>query len=53
MPDLSNLYQLPEDCLQQAGIIENDNLIESHDLSRRLHGPQNELEIFILRFQHA
>ncbi len=33
--DISNLYQLIEDCLQDAGIIENDNLIESHDGSRR------------------
>lgn len=35
IPDLSNLYMLPEDCLQKVGIIENDTLIESHDGSRR------------------
>jgi Holliday junction resolvase RusA-like endonuclease len=47
--DLSNLYQLPEDCLQEAGIIENDDLICAHDLSRRLLGEKKELEIFILK----
>ncbi len=36
LPDLSNLYQLPEDCLQKAGIIENDHLIETHGDSARL-----------------
>lgn len=50
LPDLSNLYQLPEDCLQAAGVIDNDNLIESHDLSRRLNGKENKLEIFVLRY---
>jgi len=36
LPDLSNLYQMPEDLLEQAGVIENDNQIESHDGSRRI-----------------
>ena len=36
LPDLSNLYQMPEDLLEQAGIIEDDNQIESHDGSRRI-----------------
>ncbi len=49
LPDLSNLYQLPEDVLQEAGIILDDNLIHSHDLSRKLPGMHNKLEIFILR----
>lgn len=35
LPDLSNLYQLPEDVLQRTGIILNDTQIESHDGSRR------------------
>jgi len=35
-PDLSNLYQLPEDVMQKAGIIEDDQQIESHDGSRRV-----------------
>lgn len=46
--DLTNLIQLPEDCLQSAGIIENDALICSLDLSRRIVGPETKLEIFIL-----
>lgn len=50
LPDLSNLYELPQDCLQAAGIILDDNLIESHDLSRRLVGENNRLEVFILRY---
>lgn len=36
LPDLSNLYQLPEDCLQQAGIITNDTIVSGHDGSRRM-----------------
>lgn len=47
--DLTNLIQLPEDCLQSAGIIENDALICSLDLSRRIVGDETKLEIFILR----
>lgn len=49
IPDLSNLYQLPEDCLQAAGIIEDDQLIYSHDGSRRqsLDGDNHYLEISI------
>jgi Holliday junction resolvase RusA-like endonuclease len=46
--DLTNLIQLPEDCLQSAGIIENDALICSLDLSRRIVGPETKLEVFIL-----
>jgi Holliday junction resolvase RusA-like endonuclease len=30
LPDASNLYELPQDCLQKVVIIENDTLIESH-----------------------
>ncbi|NCC50211.1 MAG: RusA family crossover junction endodeoxyribonuclease [Spartobacteria bacterium] len=36
MPDASNLYQFPEDLLQDAGIIENDSQVEHHDGSRRV-----------------
>ncbi len=36
IPDASNLYQMPEDCLELAEIIENDRQIESHDGSRRV-----------------
>lgn len=37
-PDLSNLIQSVEDALEKAGIIENDNQIESLDGSRRILG---------------
>ena len=50
IPDLSNLLELPSDCLQKAGVIQNDNLICSFDLSRRLPGPQCALEIFIFDY---
>ena len=36
LPDASNLYQAPEDCLQAAGILANDRQVESHDGSRRI-----------------
>lgn len=48
--DLSNLYQLPEDCLEKAEIIKNDSLICSHDLSRRLPSKKNEIALFILKY---
>lgn len=49
--DLSNLYQGPEDALQKAGVILDDNLIESHDGSRRIYGsPQKILEVALLTF---
>lgn len=35
-PDASNLYQFPEDLLEQAGVIENDRDVEHHDGSRRI-----------------
>ena len=49
LPDLSNLYELPQDCLTAAGVIEDDHLICSHDLSRRLPAKSYGLEIFIFR----
>ena len=36
LPDMSNLYQCPEDLLQAAGVIEDDRLVEHHDGSRRV-----------------
>lgn len=51
LPDLSNLVQLPEDCLQSAGIIKNDTLIHSLDFSRRLPSNETRLEIFVLKYE--
>lgn len=51
LPDLSNLYELPQDCLTKAGVIADDTLIDSHDLSRRLVGDRYKLEIFILEYK--
>lgn len=51
LPDLSNLIELPADALQKARVIENDNLICSLDLSRRLPGPVAALEIFIFEYR--
>ena len=36
IPDLSNLYQGPEDALQAAGVLADDSLVASHDGSRRV-----------------
>lgn len=47
LADLSNLVQLPEDCLQKAGIIFNDRQIFSLDGSRRLPGSETALEIWL------
>jgi Holliday junction resolvase RusA-like endonuclease len=48
--DLSNLIELPQDALQEAGIIENDAQIHSLDLSRRLPADENYIEIYLMRF---
>lgn len=48
LPDLSNLYELPQDCLEAAGVIENDHLIWSHDLSRRIPADETAIEIWLL-----
>lgn len=52
IPDLSNLYELPQDCLQAARIIKNDNQIQAHDGSRILESPDSNhyLEIFLFSF---
>ncbi len=51
--DLSNLYQLPEDCLVKVGVLTNDALVMSHDLSRKLPSfdGKNWLEIFVLKYE--
>ena len=36
VPDLSNLYELPQDCLTKARVWTDDRLVCSHDGSRRL-----------------
>lgn len=36
LPDISNIYQCPEDLLQAAGVIEDDRQVEHHDGSRRV-----------------
>jgi Holliday junction resolvase RusA-like endonuclease len=36
IPDLSNLYEAPQDLLQKAGVLLNDRQIEHHDGSRRV-----------------
>jgi len=55
LPDLDNLFCLPLDCLQKSGIIKNDSLVSSFDLSRRLISPSGkcELEIFLLPFDEV
>jgi Holliday junction resolvase RusA-like endonuclease len=55
IPDLSNLYELPQDCLQAAGVIVNDVLICSHDLSRRLPSKKgyDYLELFLIDYENG
>lgn len=48
--DLSNMIELPQDALQEAGIIENDAQIHSLDLTRRIPADENYVEIFLMRF---
>lgn len=52
-PDLSNLYELPQDCLQAAGIIANDNLIWSHDLSRKVPSTETGVEVILIGMDEA
>ncbi len=49
--DLSNALELPQDLLEESGIIANDNQICSLDGSRRIYAPENYLEIFIYPFK--
>lgn len=49
IPDLSNLYQLVEDCLQTAGVIDDDHFVASHDGSRRVPDTENLLTVELTR----
>ena len=49
--DLSNLYQLPEDALQSAGILENDCWIKSHSGSDIMISPDNKFYLEISLFK--
>jgi Holliday junction resolvase RusA-like endonuclease len=49
IPDISNLYQFIEDCLQKAGVIINDNIIENHDGSKRIYSPINTVKITLFK----
>lgn len=51
LPDLSNLYELPQDCLTMAGIIDDDHLICAHDGSRRMPGKENWLEVILWPYE--
>lgn len=53
IPDLSNLYEFPQDCLEEAHVIENDNQIWSHDLSRRRVGQENSIEIYLFKYNES
>lgn len=48
--DQSNLYEFPQDCMQTAGVILDDQLIQSHDLSRRIPCDEFALEIFLFDY---
>jgi Holliday junction resolvase RusA-like endonuclease len=52
LPDLSNLYELPQDVMQKLGIIANDTIICSHDGSRRepIEGSDYYLQITLFRY---
>lgn len=50
LPDLSNLLELPQDALQKAGVIEDDQQICSLDLSRRVPGKEMALEVFVFDY---
>ncbi len=49
--DLSNLYQLPEDCLQAAGLILDDALIVSHAGSAKVLSPDENYYLSIKIFE--
>jgi len=53
--DQSNIYQMVEDSLQEAGVLTNDAWICSHDLSRRLPSANgyDYLEIFVIDYPHG
>lgn len=50
--DLSNLYEAPQDALERAKVLENDNLIKSHDGSRIAYDKENpRVEIELHAFE--
>ena len=50
--DSSNLYQMPEDALQEAGVLEDDFQIAAHDGSRRRYDKHNpRVEITLTPFR--
>lgn len=53
LPDFLNLHCAPADCLQQAGVIKNDNLVRSTDYSEIFpsYGNVPELEIWIMPYR--
>lgn len=51
LPDLSNLYELPQDVMQTVGIIENDTQVCGHDGSGRSYNTQPTDESFSLFIQ--
>ena len=53
LPDLSNLYELPQDALQEVGIISDDTQICSHDGSRRepIDGSEYYIRIELFKFE--
>lgn len=53
IPDLSNLYELPQDILQKALIIEDDNIICNHDGSDRIPADENFLEITLFKISKS
>lgn len=48
-PDLSALYEGPQDVLQECGVITNDRQFNSHDGSRKIFGEEAKTEIEIWR----
>lgn len=64
--DLSNLYQIVEDCLQAtkysktgklrstgAGVIKDDHQIKAHDWSRIVIGDETKLHLYLLDYEKA
>lgn len=65
-PNLSNLYQIVEDCMQTpkisasgrrthngAGIIIDDDQIRAHDLSRIVSGDETRLHVYLIRYDET
>lgn len=52
MPDLSNIYQVVEDALQEACVLEDDFLIYGHDGSRRLPSADDNHYLKVEVYKH-